>query len=219
MLIAITAGPKPIVPGRVQLDIRNNRNAPLKGVNQKVLLQLTGKDETRAGLDLVAVLDVSGSMEDDDKIGKMKLAMQFMIKKLTPFDRLSIVKYSNRARRVCKLTQMTEESEKELEKLIDGLKAGGNTNISDGLTMGLNVLDGRTIRNGRVGAIMLMTDGIENKNSDASKVKCNVPVYTFGFGDGQDSKVQFRLENNPLFYDNFYQIYVCALSCLTCSCS
>ncbi|XP_078166130.1 E3 ubiquitin-protein ligase WAV3-like [Carex rostrata] len=186
--IVIPKGPKPIVPGRIQLDIRNNTNAPIAGINQKVLLQLTGKGEGRAGLDLVAVLDVSGSMGEDDKIGKMKLALQFMMKKLTPLDRLSIVKYSTKATRVCKLTQMTEKSQTELANLIEGLKATGSTNITDGLTMGLNVLNGRTIRDGRVGVIMLMTDGQENKSSDASKVKCNVTVHTFGFGDGQDSK-------------------------------
>ncbi|XP_078166221.1 E3 ubiquitin-protein ligase WAV3-like [Carex rostrata] len=127
-------------------------------------------------------------MENDDKIGKMKLAMQFMMKKLTPLDRLSIVKYSTNATRVCKLTQMTEKSQTELANLIEGLEAKGSTNITDGLTRGLNVLNDRTIRDGRVGVIILMTDGKENKSSDASKVICNVTVHTFGFGDGQDSK-------------------------------
>lgn len=156
------AGPRPtpIVPRRVQLVSKNNNKAPLKENNHKVLLELTGGDFTgdRSGLDLVAVLDVSGSMKGD-KIVKMKNAMLFVIKKLSPIDRLSIVIFSDATTRLCPLRQITEASQPELQGLINGLRAVGNTNIVDGLRTGLKILADRKHSGNRVVGVMLMSDG------------------------------------------------------------
>lgn len=192
--------PTPIVPGRVQLVIKNNNKAPLEENNQKVMLELTGGDSTgdRSGLDLVAVLDVSGSMQGE-KIDKMKTAMQFVIKKLSPIDRLSIVTFSDAAARLCPLRQITETSQPELQGLIDGLKAGGNTNITDGLQTGIKVLADRKVSGGRVVGVMLMSDGQQNRGGDAAQVAVgNVPVYTFGFGADYDPTVLHAVANKSM---------------------
>lgn len=188
------AGPRPtpIVPGRVQLvSDKNNNKAPLEENNHKVLLELTGGDSTgdRSGLDLVAVLDVSGSMQGDG-IAKMKNAMQFVIKKLSPIDRLSIVIFSDATARLCPLRQITEASQPQLQGLINGLRAGGNTNIGDGLRTGLKILADRKHSSDRVVGVMLMSDGQQNRGRDAAEVVIgNVPVYTFGFGADYDPTV------------------------------
>lgn len=188
------------MPGRVQLVIKNNNKAPLEENNQKVMLELTGGDSTgdRSGLDLVAVLDVSGSMQGE-KIDKMKTAMQFVIKKLSPIDRLSIVTFSDAAARLCPLRQITETSQPELQGLIDGLKAGGNTNITDGLQTGIKVLADRKVSGGRVVGVMLMSDGQQNRGGDAAQVAVgNVPVYTFGFGADYDPTVLHAVANKSM---------------------
>ncbi|CAM0958913.1 unnamed protein product [Alopecurus aequalis] len=192
--------PRPIVPGRVQLVIKNNNKAPIEENTQKVMLELTGGDSTgdRSGLDLVAVLDVSGSMQGD-KIDKMKTAMQFVIKKLSPIDRLSIVTFADAAARLCPLRQITEASQPELQGLIGGLRAGGNTNISDGLRTGLKVLADRKLSGGRVVGVMLMSDGQQNRGGDAAQVAVgNVPVYTFGFGADYDPTVLNAVAKNSM---------------------
>lgn len=187
------AGPRPIpiVAGRVQLVSKQNPKGPLEENQQKVLLDLTGGDSTgdRSGLDLVAVLDVSGSMAGE-KLQKMKTAMEFVIKKLSPIDRLCIVSFSSAAKRLCPLRQVTETSQPQLQGLIDSLVASGGTNISAGLTTGLKVLTDRKESTGRVTGVMLMSDGQQNEGGDAATVKIGqVPVYTFGFGGDYDPKV------------------------------
>lgn len=193
--------PTPIVAGRVQLVSKNNREAPLEENTQKVMLELTGGDSTadRSGLDLVAVLDVSGSMQGE-KIDKMKTAMQFVVKKLSTIDRLSIVTFSDAASRLCPLRQITDASKADLQGIVDGLKPGGNTNITDGLVTGLKVLADRKLSSGRVVGVMLMSDGQQNRGGDAAKVAIsgNVPVYTFGFGSDYDPTVLNAVAKNSM---------------------
>jgi len=83
---------------RVRLVAYCSDKAPLEENPQQVLLQLTDTTSStaeRSGLDLVAVLDVSGSMRRHGKLDKLKTAMKFVISKLGAMDRLSIVSFSD----------------------------------------------------------------------------------------------------------------------------
>jgi len=150
-------------------------------VTAEVEINATSSTTVREGLDLVAVLDVSGSMRGD-KIASLKKAMTFVIMKLTPVDRLSIVTFSNDAARLTPLRSMTPAAQTELKALVDGLEAGGWTNIQAGLETGLAVIAGRVNTKARTANIFLMSDG-EQKPGDARQVDPGqVAIYTFGFG-------------------------------------
>ncbi|XP_057999583.1 uncharacterized protein LOC110672304 isoform X2 [Hevea brasiliensis] len=197
-----------VVPGRVQLISINNNMVPLEESKLRVMLEITGRDSShdRPGLDLVAVLDVSGNMAGA-KIAKAKTAMLFMIKKLSSIDRFSLVTFSGDAIRLCPLRQISENSRKELENLINGLKASGNTNITAGLQTGLKVINDRSLRRGRSVGIMLLSDGEQNTGGDAAQVPIGkVPVHTFGFGKNHQSKILRRM-------------IFCSCSCLSASLS
>lgn len=139
--------------------------APLQENRQQVMLELIGASSTgeRFGLDLVAVLDVSYSMTSENTFDKMKTAMQFVIKKLSPIDRLSIVTFSSKANRKCHLRSVTQASQAHLKDLVDGLRAEGGTNIQTGLETGLKILNDRRIAGGRVTSIFLLSDGEQYK--------------------------------------------------------
>lgn len=170
------------------------------GTEVKLLLEVTGSSTTvgRLGLDLVVVLDVSGSMGDDGKLDKLKSAMQFVIKKLTPMDRLSIATFNNSADKKCKLSSMSDAAKTTLGGIVNGLVAGGGTNIKAGLETGLATINGRKFKDGnRATIILLMSDGQQN-DGDARQVSVpsSVPVYTLGFGRGTDDNLLDGLKKN-----------------------
>ena len=175
----------------------SNDKAPLEENTHEVLLEVidTSSTRERSGLDLVAVLDVSGSMKGP-KLDKLKVAMKFVISKLGAMDRLSIVSFSSKAERLCELRSMTGASKDELIKdIIEGkLKASGTTNIRHGLETGLQVLADRRHRSCRVSSIVLMSDGKEYPTSGARDVDVSgVAVYTFGFGEDHDEKAHTHI--------------------------
>ncbi|KAL8110310.1 E3 ubiquitin-protein ligase WAVH1-like [Apium graveolens] len=176
--------------GKAKLKIINSAMAPVDESNLRVLLELTGLgiDKERLGLDLVTVLDVSGSMKGD-RLEKLKKAMEFIIKKLSPIDRLSIITFGTEAHKVCGLRVVNEKSQVQIIDLVTQIKAEGWTNITDGLQTALKVLDGRTYKDGRSVGIMLMSDGEQNRGGDATQVEVgSVPVYTFGFGTATNAR-------------------------------
>ncbi|KAL3650179.1 hypothetical protein CASFOL_006582 [Castilleja foliolosa] len=162
----------------------------------------------RAPVDLVAVLDVSGSMAYSSKLTLLKQAVRFVIDNLGPNDRLSIVSFSDRARRMLPLRIMTESGRVDAKKAVDSLHAEGGTNIVDGLTLGARVLEERLHKN-PVASIIFLSDGQDSYNfggralqyphqlpaaifpkrqqEDAALTPpATFPVHSFGFGSDHD---------------------------------
>lgn len=151
-----------------------------------VELNATSSTAVREGLDLVAVLDVSGSMSGE-KLASMKKAMHFVVMKLTPVDRLSVVSFSNSATRHCPLRSVTQAAQADLKAIVDALVARGGTNIEAGIDTALAVFAGRATTRARTANVFLMSDGQQNNSTDARRPDPgNVAVYTFGFGKDAD---------------------------------
>ncbi|KAL2943680.1 E3 ubiquitin-protein ligase WAV3 [Bienertia sinuspersici] len=188
--------------GRIRVTTINRKEAPLAETNLKALVEVTGAEigRDRLGADIVTVLDVT-DMDDDSlqKLNQIKIAMKFLINKLSPIDRLSVITVSRASTtRNSPLLQMTESSKRKVENLVNDLKLVDESNNSfnettDGaqncsLQTALQVLNGRTLKAGRVPAIMLVICNCEPK-FDAENTDINVPVYTFGLGPKYDEKV------------------------------
>ncbi|CAL4941879.1 unnamed protein product [Urochloa decumbens] len=124
-----------------------------------VLVDATApSDVARAPLDLVTVLDVSGSMQGL-KLELVKRAMCFVVDQLGPADRLSVVTFSGRARRVTRLARMSGAGKAAAKLAVESLNVKWTgTNIGDGLCVGADVLSSRRQKNA-VAAIILLSDG------------------------------------------------------------
>ncbi|VAI25073.1 unnamed protein product [Triticum turgidum subsp. durum] len=167
------------------------------------------KPPPRAPLDLVTVLDVSGSMSGH-KLALLKQAMRFVIDNLGPDDRLSIVSFSSEARRLTRLTRMSDAGKALAVSAVESLVARGGTNIAEGLRTAAKVLDERRHRNA-VSSVVLLSDGQDTytmmRRRGSSGVQANnyeelvppsfartgadgewsAPIHTFGFGNDHDA--------------------------------
>jgi len=163
----------------------------------EVEINATSSTTVREGLDLVAVLDLSGSM-DGERIDSMKKAMIFVIMKLTPVDRLSIVTFSDHATRLSPLRCMTSAAQNDLKALVHGLQAGGGTNIQAGLETALAVIADRVNTRGRTANIFLVCDGHQTSGDARQVDPGQVWIYTVGLGRDTDHKLMSDIaEKSP----------------------
>lgn len=170
-----------------------------------------GRNFQRAPIDLVTVLDVSGSM-CGSKLSLMKSAVHFIIDNLGPSDRLSIVSFADTAQRILPLRRMIGEGRQSAKHVVDWLSACGSTNIVHALKIGVKVLEDRRQQN-PVSTIIFLSDGNDtcnysafsnprrepaylhllpasicpqNRGMENSGQQTIFPVHTFGFGTDHD---------------------------------
>ncbi|CAH2038609.1 unnamed protein product [Thlaspi arvense] len=144
---------------------------------------VSGDTPTRAPLDLITVLDVSGSMEGM-KMELMKNAMGFVIQNLGESDRLSVISFSSTARRLFPLRLMTEAGKQAAMQAVNSLVAGGGTNIAEGLRIGARVIEDRRWKN-PVSGMMLLSDGQDNftLGSYRNRMSSDARTATIDVGD------------------------------------
>ncbi|XVF68549.1 hypothetical protein PTKIN_Ptkin11bG0011800 [Pterospermum kingtungense] len=176
----------------------------LNSSNESIFSSMT--QNSRAPIDLVTVLDVSGSMAGT-KIALLKRAVGFVIQHLGPSDRLSIIAFSSTARRVFPLRRMTETGRQEALQAVNSLTSNGGTNIAEGLRKGAKVILDRKWKN-PVGSIILLSDGqdtytVTSPSGTHSRTDyksllpisiqrdggagLHIPVHAFGFGADHDA--------------------------------
>lgn len=160
----------------------------------------------RAPVDLVTVLDISGSMAGT-KLALLKRAMGFVIQNLGSNDRLSVIAFSSTARRLFPLRRMSDVGRQQALHAVNSLVANGGTNIAEGLKKGAKVMEDRREKN-PVASIILFSDGQDTytvTGAGANKSQPNyqllvplsmhgsdntgfqIPVHAFGFGADHDA--------------------------------
>ncbi|GAB2269552.1 hypothetical protein Dimus_004472 [Dionaea muscipula] len=111
----------------------------------------------RAPIDLVTVLDVSGSM-NGAKLQMLKRAMRFVISSLGSADRLSIVAFSATSQRLIPLRRMTPHGQRTAIRIVDQLVCGQGKCADEPLRKASKVLEDRREKN-PVASIILLSDG------------------------------------------------------------
>ncbi|XP_016489603.2 E3 ubiquitin-protein ligase WAV3 isoform X1 [Nicotiana tabacum] len=174
------------------------------GVNQSEM-PVTGHN-SRAPVDLVTVLDVSGSMAGT-KLALLKRAMGFVIQNLGPADRLSVIAFSSTARRLFPLCRMGDTGKQEALQAVNSLSSNGGTNIAEALKKSAKIMTDRKWKN-PVSSIILLSDGqdtytINSPSGATTQINyqsllpvcmqrnaasgLHIPVHAFGFGADHDA--------------------------------
>ncbi|NJM82085.1 MAG: DUF3520 domain-containing protein [Tabrizicola sp.] len=159
--------------------------------------------EDRPALNLVFLIDTSGSMEDPNKLGLLKKSLALMLAELRPEDEIAIVAYAGSAGEVLPPTRA--ENRTAILAALENLSAGGSTAGAEGLELAYRVAEGMA-KDGEVSRILLATDGDFNVGvSDpegleayvAKKRESGTYLSVLGFGRGNlDDVIMQSLAQN-----------------------
>lgn len=165
--------------------------APWNAKHELLLIGLKGFEMQKSEIppaNLVFLLDVSGSMDEPNKLPLLKASITQMVERMSARDRVSIVVYAGAAGLVLEPTPGNEHD--KILAALNQLSAGGSTNGGEGIELAYQLAIGNKIEGG-VNRIILATDGDFNvgqfdqnklKEFIASKRDSGVSLSTLGFG-------------------------------------
>lgn len=146
--------------------------------------------EEREPLNLVFLIDVSGSMFSEDKLPLVQKAFTMLTDNLTEDDRISIVTYAGEERVVLKGTSGADKE--KIKEAINSLEAGGSTYGEAGINRAYELAEKYFIKNGN-NRVLLATDGDLNVGLSSEeeltelieeKRESGVFLSVLGFGTG-----------------------------------
>jgi uncharacterized protein YegL len=185
-------------PFSVQADIAA---CPWQPSHQLVRIGLKGKEipkEERSPTNLVFLVDVSGSMQAQNKLPLVRDSLTTLVNQLDERDRVAIVTYAGEAG--VRLSSTSVARRNEVLAAIASLGAGGSTNRAAGINTAYDIAAEEFLEKG-TNRVILCTDGDFNVGvtSDTALVeliqtraKGGVFLSVFGFGMGnlQDAKLE-----------------------------
>jgi Ca-activated chloride channel family protein len=162
---------------------------------------------------LVFLIDVSGSMNDVNKLPLVKSSLKMLVDQLRPQDRVALVVYAGAAGVV--LPSTTGDKKETIKNAIDNLEAGGSTAGGEGIKLAYNIAAQNLLKNGN-NRIVLATDGDFNvgASSDDDMEKLIekkresgifLSVLGYGMGNYKDSKMETLADKgngNYAYIDN-----------------
>jgi Ca-activated chloride channel homolog len=175
--------------------------APWNAKHKLVHIGLQGKQIATEKLppsNLVFLIDVSGSMDEPNKLPLLKSAFKLLVKELRPQDTVSIVVYAGNAGLVLPAT--SGDRKDQILAAIDRLNAGGSTAGGAGIQLAYKVAKENFLTTGN-NRVILATDGDFNVgvSSDGELVRLIeqkreqgvfLSVLGFGTGNYQDAKME-----------------------------
>lgn len=169
--IVHAAAPAPVATvdfAGVKLSAELSQGKFLQGAPGTAFLKLTvsvpdsaEKATVRSPVDIVVVLDRSGSMSDAAKLPFAKSAINDLLSRLNPEDRFSIIAFDDSISIVQYPVQATEQNKAIAVRNVSNLQPGGSTNISGGLEEALRVFEGGS-GGSRKRKVLLLSDGEAN---------------------------------------------------------
>jgi len=141
--------------------------------------------------DVVLVVDTSGSMGENNRLGLTKDALKALIDSLAPTDRLGLVEFDASAQIFTPGTssgflEMTSAGKQQASAAIDGLRASGSTNFRAGLQTALEYF--KRARDGGTSTycesvIVFITDGRDTAIEDGQITKREMIEEVRGYYD------------------------------------
>nr|WP_294793897.1 von Willebrand factor type A domain-containing protein [uncultured Mucilaginibacter sp.] len=190
--------------------------APWNAKHQLVRIGLKAKTIDNAKLppsNLVFLIDVSGSMSDNNKLPLVKTSLKMLVDQLRPVDHVAMVVYAGAAGLVLPATP--GDQKQKIKDAIEQLDAGGSTAGGAGIKLAYNVAR-QNFKKGGNNRIVMATDGdfnvglssdkgMEQLIEEERKSGVSISILGFGMGNYKDSKMELLADKghgNYAYIDN-----------------
>lgn len=165
---------------------------------------------------IVFLIDVSGSMNEENKLPLLKSSLKVLLNQLRPKDRVGIVVYAGNAGMVLPPTSAGEKE--KIIQALDKLQAGGSTAGGAGIELAYKLAKENFIKGGN-NRIVLATDGDFNVGASSTtdiealiteKRKTGIFLTCLGYGMGnyKDNKMEILADKgngNYAYIDNMQE--------------
>ena len=174
-------------PSQFGLDTHHMIRVGLQG---KTIANEDRKDAT-----LIFTIDVSGSMDRQDRLGLVKRSLNLLVDELRDADKVGIVIYGSTGR--IHLEPTSGENKQSIKSAIDRLQSGGSTYVQQGLELAYRMAADEADPE-RITRVIVLSDGVANVGSTGSEsiltkirdyVDEGVTLTTVGFGMGNYNDV------------------------------
>jgi Ca-activated chloride channel homolog len=185
--------------------------SPFNDANVLVRVGVQGEEvaaEDRGSAALTFVIDTSGSMDRDDRLGLVKQSLAILVNELNDDDSVAIVTYSDTSGIVLEPTMASDKG--VILDAIDALGPGGSTNLESGLLEGY-ALAREAFVDGGINRVVLASDGVANAGiTDPDQLAAMIQgdadggidlvTVGFGMGDFNDVTMEQLADNGDGFY-------------------
>jgi len=143
--VALEGAPSPFEPGMTLLRV---------GIQGKDMVA-----KERKPVHLTFLVDTSGSMHSEDKLGLVKRSLRFLVDQLEQGDTVALSTYAGEVREVLAPTGMDRRG--AIHEAIEGLSAGGSTAMASGLELAYRLAT-QNAKPGSVNRVIVCSDGDAN---------------------------------------------------------
>ncbi|MBN1392683.1 MAG: von Willebrand factor type A domain-containing protein [Sedimentisphaerales bacterium] len=152
-------------------------------------------EENRKPAILTFVIDVSGSMSREDRLGLVKKSLRMLVDRLKEADQIGIAVYGSRGRVLMEHKGLDEKS--EILAAIDSLYAEGSTYAEEGIRLGYEMAE-KAYKKGYINRVILCSDGVANVGQTGAddilevikdKAAKGITLSAIGFGMGNYNDV------------------------------
>lgn len=165
---------------------------------------------------LVFLIDVSGSMNAQNKLPLLKTSFKILLEKLRPQDKVALVTYAGSAGVVLEPT--SAKNKEKILTALENLSAGGSTAGGEGIELAYKLAQENLVKNGN-NRVILATDGDFNvgvsDNSELQKLiehKRQSGIFLtclgFGMGNYKDNRLEMLADKgngNYAYIDNMME--------------
>ncbi|WP_404985440.1 von Willebrand factor type A domain-containing protein [Chryseobacterium sp. M5] len=194
-------------------------DSPWNSKHKLLKIGLQGKEiptDKLPNSNFVFLIDVSGSMDEPNKLPLLKSSFKVLLDQLRPTDKVGIVVYAGSAGMVLPPTSAKEKN--KIIEALDKLQAGGSTAGGQGIELAYELAQENFIKNGN-NRVIIATDGDFNVGASSTgdlqtlveeKRKSGVFLTCLGFGMGnfKDNRMETlanKGNGNYAYIDNLQE--------------